>query len=128
IHALSLGLHPALVAEREKGTYGSRVGKMLGSLKAWWRVIRGVRRFGVALDVDGERVLRRTAGLVVSNNPLGEGHMPYADTLDDGLLGLYVTSARTPLQLMRVTASAALGTVAKDPLVEVFEAAGVEID
>lgn len=127
VHALALGIHPSLVAEREKAAYRSRYGKMLASVRAWFRILRHIRRFAVALDVDGARILRRTAGLVVSNNPLGEGHLPYADDLRDGLLGIYVTSARGPMGLMRVTASAALGTVAKDPLVEVLEAPGVDI-
>ena len=127
IHALALGLHPALVQEREKQEYHSRYGKMLGSVRAWLRVIREGRRFDVALDVNGRRVAHRTAGIVVSNNPLGEGHMPYADELEDGLLGIYVTTARGWLQLVRVTASAALGTVADNPWVEVYEAPRVEI-
>lgn len=127
VHALALGLHPAVVEEREKQEYHSRYGKMLGSVRAWLRVIRQSRRFHVALDVGSLRVVHRTAGIVVSNNPLGKGHMPYADDLEDGLLGIYVTTARGWLQLARVTASAALGTVAENPLVEVYEAPVVEI-
>lgn len=128
VHAVSLGIHPAMVEEREKLSYNSRYGKMMGSVRAWIRVLRNSRRFGVILDVDGARIGRRTAGIVVSNNPLGEGHLPYADRLDTGNLALYVTKARGWLQLVRVTASAALGKIAEDPLVEVHLAEETEIE
>ncbi len=49
----------------------------------------------------GKRV-RVQAGVVISNTPLGKGHMPYADKLDEGVLGVYVTTARGLLQLARV--------------------------
>jgi diacylglycerol kinase family enzyme len=118
IHSLALGIHPTMVEEREKLSYDSRYGKMLGSARAFVRVLRNPRRFFVSIETDGKRVDLRTAGLVVSNNPLGKGHMPYADHLDGGVLGLYVTTARGWAQLVRVAAAAALGGAAESPLVE----------
>ena len=82
VHTLSLGLHPKMVEEREKLAYSSRYGKILGSVRAFVRVLRGPRRFFVSIETDGKTVVRRTAGVVVSNNPLGKGHIPYADRLD----------------------------------------------
>lgn len=128
VHAVSLGIHPEMVEEREKLSYGSRYGKMLGSVRAWLRVLRSSRRFGVVLDVEGERVAHRTVGLVITNNRLGEGHLPYADRLDTGVLALYVTTAQGPLQLMRVTASAALGALETSPLIDVYETASAEVE
>lgn len=118
VHSLALGLHPTMVAEREKISYGSRYSKMLGSARAFLRVIRNPRRFSVSIKTDETTVEFRTAGLVVSNNPLGKGHLPYADRLDEGVLGLYVTTARGWVQLVRVTAAAAIGGAAESPLVE----------
>lgn len=128
IHAVSLGIHPEMVEEREKLSYASRYGKMLGSVRAWLRVLRSSRRFGVLLDVEGGRVAHRTVGLVITNNRLGEGHLPYADRLDDGVLALYVTTAQGPLQLMRVTASAAMGALETSPLIEVYETPAAEVE
>lgn len=128
VHAVALGLHPAMVAEREKLNYGSRYGKMLGSVRAWGHVVRNHRRFDVAIEIDGRRLVRRTAGLVVSNNLLGRGHGPYADSLDRGLLALYVTAARGWVELVRVTAAAALGRIDENPLIEVHETTTVEIE
>ena len=121
VHSVALGLHPAMVAEREKMDYGSRYGKMLGSLRAFIRVVRNPRRFHVVIETDGKTVSRRTAGVVISNNPLGEGHMPYADRLNDGVLAVYVTTARGWAGLTRVTAAAARGAAAEHPLVEMLE-------
>ena len=118
VHTLALGIHPTMVAEREKLAYGSRYGKMLGSARAFLRVIRNPRRFSVSIKTDETTEEFRTAGLVVSNNSLGKGHLPYADRLDEGVLGLYVTTARGWLQLARVAAAAAFGGAAESPLVE----------
>ncbi len=128
IHAVSLGIHPEMVEEREKLSYGSRYGKMLGSVRAWLRVLRSSRRFAAVLEVEGERVAHRTVGLVITNNRLGEGHLPYADRLDAGVLALYVTTAQGPLQLMRVTASAALGALEASPLIDVYETPAAEVE
>lgn len=128
IHSIALGVHPAMVEEREKLDYGSRYGKMFGSLRAWFRVARNPRRFQVTIAVDDGSVDRRTAGVVVSNNRFGGGHAPYADRVDEGLLVVYVTSARGWLELARVAASAGLGTAAEHPLVETFETRTAVID
>lgn len=128
VHAVALGLHPAIVAEREKMDYGSRYGKMVGSARAFLRVVRNPRRFDVTLETDGRTLVRRTAGVVVSNNPLGEGHMPYADDLDAGVLAVYLTAARGWLELTRVVAAAARGAAAEHPLVEMILTTTARID
>ncbi len=127
IHVVSLGLHPAMVAEREKQEHGSRLTKMMGSVGAWVRVIRKPRRFHLSMAADGRRIEADTIGAVVSNNPLGKGHLPYADRLDGGVLGLYVTTARTRGEILRVTAGAAFGVLAESPLVEHRDTAAVDI-
>jgi diacylglycerol kinase family enzyme len=127
IHVVSLGLHPAMVAEREKREHGSRLTKMMGSAGAWARVLRKPRRFHLSIGTDGERMETATIGAVVSNNPLGKGHLPYADRLDGGVLGLYVTTAKTRGEILRVTAGAAFGALADSPLVEHRETTAVEI-
>jgi diacylglycerol kinase family enzyme len=127
VHTISLGIHPTMVEEREKLSYGSRYGKMFGSVRAWFRVIQSPQRFRVVIMTDDTTLELRTPGLVVSNNPLGEGHLPYADRLDTGVLGLYVTPARTWQELLRVTAAAAIGALAASPLVEHHQSATVEI-
>lgn len=127
VHAVALGLHPAMVAEREKGDYDSRFGKILGSFRAWLRVLRNQRRFDVAIAANGDRLRRRTAGVIVSNNRFGKGHLPFADRLDAGMLAVYVTTARSWPELARVTLAAAVGLGEDDPAVEVLDSAEVEV-
>jgi diacylglycerol kinase family enzyme len=118
VHSLALGLHPTMVAEREKLSYGSRYGKMLGSARAFARVIRDAKRFSVAIVTGGQTITARAAGVVVSNNPLGVGHPPWADRVDEGVLGVYLTSAKRWPEILRITLAAARGRVEEHPLVE----------
>lgn len=128
VHVLALGFHPELVEEREKTpSYRSRLEKMAGSVRSWWRVIRRPRRIFVAIRTDHQTMERETIGLVVSNNVLGIGHLPYADRLDSGLLGVYITRAGTPAEIARVTAEAAVGLVSLSPLVEHLTSQAVDI-
>lgn len=128
IHALSIGFHATLVEEREKmPTYRSRFTKMAGSVRSWWRVIRAPRRLSLSIRTDHTTMERQTIGLVVSNNVLGVGHLPYADQLDAGVLGLYVTTAETPAEIARVTAEAAVGLVSMSPLIEHLASQAVAI-
>ncbi len=127
VHAVSLGLHPRVVVARERLAYRSRYGKMLSNVRAFLHVVRKYRRFAVSIETDSGRFDCRTAGVVVTNNPLGIGHLPYADDLDGGFLAVYVTAARGWWQLSSVVASAALGNLADHPLVDGYETAEAEI-
>ena len=41
----------------------------------------------------------RVSGIGITNNLFGEGHLPYADNPDGGLLGVYVTVAQDRSEL-----------------------------
>ncbi len=128
IHALAVGIHAALVEEREKApTYRSRFEKMAGSVRSWWLVMRAPRRLSLSIRTDHTAMERDTIGLVVTNNALGAGHLPYADRLDAGLLGLYLTTAETPAGIARITAEAAVGLVEISPLIEHMVSHAVDI-
>jgi diacylglycerol kinase family enzyme len=128
IHALAVGIHAALVEEREKApTYRSRFEKMAGSVWSWWLVMRAPRRLSLSIRTDHIAMERDTIGLVVTNNALGAGHLPYADRLDAGVLGLYLTTAETPAEIARITAEAAVGLVEISPLIEHMVSHAVDI-
>jgi diacylglycerol kinase family enzyme len=128
VHVLALGFHPELVEEREKTpSYGSRIEKMASSVRSWFRVIRRPRRVFLSIRTDHKTMERETVGLVVSNNILGVGHLPYADKLDTGLLGIYLTRAETPAEIARVTAETAVGLVGMSPLIEHLTSQAVDI-
>jgi diacylglycerol kinase family enzyme len=89
IHQFSVGIHPKLVKLRGQLSYKSRIGKMIASTRAALGAILNPPSFAVDVLANGRLERRFTAGLSVSNNPFDEGHLPLADRLDRGVLGLY---------------------------------------
>jgi diacylglycerol kinase family enzyme len=90
IHQFSVGIHPKLVKLRESLTYKSRIGKMWASVRAATGAVLRPPNFTAEILTSRGLERRRTAGISVSNNPFDEGHLPLADTLDRGVLGIYV--------------------------------------
>jgi diacylglycerol kinase family enzyme len=89
--------------------------------------MRAPRRLSLSIRTDHIAMERDTIGLVVTNNALGTGHLPYADRLDAGVLGLYLTTAETPAEIARITAEAAVGLVEISPLIEHMVSHAVDI-
>lgn len=102
IHQFSVGIHPKLVKLRESLPYRSRIGKMLASTRAAFGAIVNPPHFTVDLLTRGRLERRSTAGISVSNNPLDEGHLPLADRLDRGVLGIYVVPPLTLPVMLRL--------------------------
>jgi diacylglycerol kinase family enzyme len=127
IHHVTLGLHPRMIRIREQLSYASRLGKIWANMQAWWMAVRQPPRLDVTLRADEHRFVRRTAAILVSNNVWGEGHLPYADDLRQGKLGLYVTTSRRWQDLLQLTARMTFGEIAENPLLESWEAREVEI-
>ena len=90
VHHVSLGLHARMLLNRARLEYRSRLGKIWASCKAWWSAVSDPPNIVVHIRVDASQFQRRTAAVLVTNNPLGEGHIPYADDPRQGELGLYV--------------------------------------
>lgn len=116
IHHVTLGLHPRMIRVRDKLSYGSRWGKIMAGSQAWWTVLRRPPRLNVRMLADGETIERRTAIILVSNNPLGEGHLPYPDDLRQGKLGLYFSTSRRWQDLIALGARMTLGEVSQKQL------------
>ena len=102
IHQFSVGIHPKLVKLRASLTYKSRLGKMLASVRAALAAIVNPPSFNADLLTRGRLERRRTAGISVSNNPLDEGHLPIADRLDRGVLGIYLVPPLTLPVMLRL--------------------------
>jgi diacylglycerol kinase family enzyme len=127
VHQFSVGLHARMVRIRENMTYKSRWGKMLASARAAFAVIRNPPRFRVDLKTPHGVERRETSGVNISNNPLGEGHLPYADRLDQGVLGVYVAKAISSWALVRLAFSIASGHWKQSPMVSVREVSEVTL-
>jgi diacylglycerol kinase family enzyme len=108
VHQFSVGIHAKLVRLREQLDYGSRIGKMLASTRAFANAVSNAPNFhaDVATKAGVER--RATAGISVSNNPL-EGPLLHADRLDAGVLGIYVIAPLTPWIVTKLFVGGLLG-------------------
>ena len=95
IHQFSVGIHPKLVKLREQLSYKSRAGKLLASSRAAIGAVLAPPRFRADVLTQGRLERRVTGGISVSNNPLDEGHLPIADRLDRGVLGIYLMQPLT---------------------------------
>lgn len=102
VHQYSVGLHARLVELREQQhTYGNRLQKMFATLQAIVSAVSRRLKFEVELTSPRGRARRHASGVAVSNNLLGEGHMPHADRVDAGVLGVYVAKPMTPINAAR---------------------------
>ena len=91
-------------------------------------VVREPPRLDAEIRADARAFRRRTAAILVSNNALGEGHLPYADDPSDGALGLYVVRSRRAAGPGRSSPRAfAVGAIAGNPHLEQWLARDVEI-
>lgn len=128
IHEFSLGLHPEMIEARDRQRYGSRLGKLVGSARSLWRVILRPPRVRVLLeDESGDRREIATAALAISNNPFGEGHLPYADRIDGGELGVYIVHTLKPAELAAMAARMSTGGWKDMPQLEIFTATDLKL-
>ncbi len=102
IHQFSVGIHAKLVKLRASLPYRSRIGKMLASTRAAFGAILNPPDFTADILTGGRLERRSTAGISVSNNPFDEGHLPLADRLDRGVLGIYLVKPLTLRVMVRL--------------------------
>ena len=121
VHQFSLGLHAKLVDLRDKMEYASRVGKMRASMRAAFLTVFQPPRVNVTIKTDEAEIIARTTGIGVTNNLFGEGHLPYADRLDQGVLGVYLTTAQTSREIVSFLFNLALGRWKNNAKVEIHE-------
>jgi len=128
VHQFSVGLHSKLVRIRNELTYHSRWGKMLASLRAVGLALSRPPVFYAEISTRQGTDRRKATAIAVSNNVLGEGHVPYAEAVDRGVLGVYVVKPMPPLELARLAFSLAFGNWKAHPLVSEREVAQVTLN
>ena len=89
VHQVSLGIQPRMVELRKSIPYASRFGKIFASVRAAIKALTTPPSFRATLTNGKDTHNDRYSILAITNNVFGEGHLPYADTLDDGILGIY---------------------------------------
>lgn len=127
LHHVTLGLHPRIIKTREELNYASSVGKIWANVQAWWITLGRPSALDASIRIGDRVVERQTAAILVTNNPLGERHLPYADDLTQGELGLYIPSSRRWHDLIRITAQITIGEIASSKLLESWRAGSIGI-
>lgn len=128
VHHVTIGLHARMILLRSAFPYRTRLGKLKASIQAWWIAVRNPPRVEARIRTDSAEFRRRTAAILVSNNPLGEGHIPYADDPRAGRLGLYVANSLRWQDLFTLAVRLALGHVRSNPLLDDSTVEKVDID
>lgn len=117
VHQFSVGLHPRLVRIRETLAYRSRYGKILASGRALLSAIVNPPRFVAEVTTPRGVERRSYSAIQVTNNPVGEGHLPHADSLEQGRLGIYSAPPLGMPDMVRLLIDVALGTWRGSPVV-----------
>jgi len=110
VHLFSVGLHPNMAEERQRYSYTSRLAKMFASLNALLAQFRRPPAFQVTMNLPDRQTRHLLSALSVSNNPFGPGHMPYADRLDTGVLGIYRAGVLSRPAYLRLAADLFAGS------------------
>jgi diacylglycerol kinase family enzyme len=127
VHQYSVGIHTRLVRLREGMSYRSRFGKMLASAQAMLLATSKPPEFEAEIRSPRGLEQRRCSTIVVSNNPFGQGHLPHPDSLDTGVLGVYITGPISSRELIRLTADVVLGNWKASPLISEREVSEVTL-
>ncbi|HET8535178.1 MAG TPA: diacylglycerol kinase family protein [Sphingomicrobium sp.] len=127
VHQFSVGMHARLVELRSRMAFSSKFGKMRASLKAMVDTIRSPSALRVTLLMDDAEIVATTAGISVSNNLYGEGHLPFADDPDAGVLGIYVSNARRRRDLLRLCLNIGIGRWKENEHVEIHQSDAVTL-
>ena len=109
VHHFGVGIHARLVRIRDSMAYKSRLGKMLAGMRSIALAAANPPNFEAELQMRGRVERQRVSGIAVSNNLLGEGHIPHADRLDAGLLGIYTAAPVSTSALLRLWMDILLG-------------------
>lgn len=115
VHQYSVGLQPRIVERRDALDHNSRVEKMIAGVRAAFGTFVRPPAFRVRLTLDGHRVEEKANLVTVSNNPFGEGHIPYADSLDNGVLGVYRAGLLSPSAAVKLATDLLIGSWSSNP-------------
>lgn len=127
VHQYSVGLHPEMVRLRSRMDFAGRTGKIGASTRAALAAFLRPPRVRVALAMGSTEIKATVTALSITNNLYGEGHLPYAEKPDGGVLGIYLTRAWKRRDLLWFVLNMAIGRWRGNDQVEIREAADVTL-
>ncbi|MFN0263622.1 diacylglycerol/lipid kinase family protein [Tepidamorphus sp. 3E244] len=127
VHQFSVGLHSKMVESRKAYPYSSRASKIFASVRGAFDAVTQAPRFTVEITPDNAQPFSRTLSvLACANNRYGEGHLPYADKVDGGELGLYLAPPLSVSDSVSLAADVFMGAWAENGILE--ETAHQQVD
>lgn len=115
VHQYSVGIHTRLVRMREQLVYRSRAGKLVASVRAIVKAVQRPPVFWAEVRTGRGLERRKATGISVTNNLLSEGHVPFADDIDAGMLGVYILKPMPPLALAKLCFDVMMGRWKETP-------------
>ncbi len=110
IHQYSIGMHPQLVEERNQYNFDSRLTKIFASFRAFTSQVANPPTVRTIIKtIRGERD-ELLSNLSVSNNPYGDGHLPYFDDPSSGKLGIYTAGVLDVASYLSLATDLAAGS------------------
>lgn len=109
VHQVSIGVQPRMVELRKSIPYRSRLGKINASMKAAFQAMTNPPTFRARLMTGSMDSNNRFSILAISNNVFGDGHLPFADHVDRGTLGIYTSGPLSVPMNLRLARDLFLG-------------------
>ncbi|MGJ8530009.1 diacylglycerol/lipid kinase family protein [Maritalea sp.] len=110
LHQYSIGLQAAVVKKRDQVSYRSRLSKILAGVVKYFDTIARPPVLDVTLKYDDQDARHRVSLLCITNNLYGRGHLPFADGLDQGKIGIYWAPPLAPTDYVKLTSDFVLGS------------------
>ncbi|MBU0583190.1 MAG: diacylglycerol kinase family lipid kinase [Alphaproteobacteria bacterium] len=127
VHQFSVGMHARLIDLRSRMEFASRLGKIGASARAAIATLRNPPALDVSLLLGETEIVARSTAIGITNNLFGEGHLPYAERPDGGVLGVYVTVARARSEILSFVLNMARGRWRDNQQVEIHQSEEVTL-
>lgn len=131
LHKVVIGLIPAMAAGRERIRGRHDTAAKIGFLRYFFRRLARSKRIAVVIETnDGARHVERVQALAVASNSYDEGLGQFfsRQSLDGGMLTLYVVRHFTVRDFLRLTTGMLLGRWRNDEALRVESVKSVTID
>ncbi|WP_310621290.1 diacylglycerol/lipid kinase family protein [Flexibacterium corallicola] len=128
LHFFTIGVYPKLVNKRSHYTYSGRLTKVWAGIKAFFSTRAEPALHCVKFTRDGSPEQHKHLSILgVSNNLFGSGHLPFADDLQGGKLGIYSVGKISVPKLYQLAKDIAFGRWNESSLIKVSTARTIHL-
>lgn len=127
VNNASIGLYP--LSLRHRAQFDGQIGKWPAAILGALRVLARPRRYRVELTLDGKKITRRTPFVFIGNNQYKLNKPPFMrrDSLQKGMLGVYIIKANSTFGVLRMFAHALFTRKRKTAEFEAYQVSDLKI-